>query len=414
MNGGSTTAVVPAKSKNRRVLFFVGIVVVILLAIVLAFNKFFLYNGKIARNVTIEGVEISNMTKSDAYKAVSSKYTLRDINLSYDGRDYKVKAGDIGLKYDIEGAVNDAYDMTKKDTYLKNIKKYFAVLFEGDNLKFDTSFDEAKLSEKVSKIADGINVKMKNASISIDGGINYKDSVTGREFDVAANKESIYKRISNKNAQVLPLKVNLKKPEITLDQVKQVNSTLGSFSTDYGSSPDGRRYNVGLAARKASDIILMPGEEFSYNAYTGPSNRANGYKNAPVIVYGKIKQAPGGGVCQTSSTMYNAALFAGMQITEVNNHSQHSSYVPRGRDATVSDGGLNLRFKNPYDHPVFIKNYADGGTVSSVIYGNETDKKKVSINVKYGSGVYSTYRNFVDDAGNVVKSEHIANSTYKK
>lgn len=89
----------------------------------------------------------------------------------------------------------------------------------------------------------------------------------------------------------------------------------------------------------------MPGEEFSYNKLTGPSNKANGYKDAPVIVYGKLEQSAGGGVCQTSSTVYNAALLSGMEITQVTNHSSASTYVPKGRDATVSDGGLNLKFK---------------------------------------------------------------------
>lgn len=103
-----------------------------------------------------------------------------------------------------------------------------------------------------------------------------------------------------------------------------------------------------------------------------------------------------------------------MQITEVTNHSAASSYVPRGRDATVSDGGLNLRFKNPYKHPVFVKNTANGSVVTSTIYGNSADKQNISIDVRYSSGKYSTYRYFKDDSGNIVKSEHISDSKYKQ
>lgn len=400
------------KGKKRIKIIF-GVVVLFILIIILSFNKFLLYNNKIAKNITIQGVEVSNMTQDEAIKAVTNKYEPRDLNMEYDKKNYKIHAKDINLSYDINGAVKEAYDLTKKNSYFGNVKTYFATLFEGDNVHIKTKFDEAKLSKKVSEISNDINVKMENASIVIDGGINYKDAITGREFDVAANKEAIYKKIDDKDTKTLSLKVNLKKPEITLDQVKKIDGVLGQYSTNYGSSSYGRAYNVGLAARSTSDVILMPGEEFSYNNLTGLTNRANGYKNAPVIVRGKLKQSPGGGVCQTSSTVYNAALFAGMEITEVTNHSSASTYVPRGRDATVSDGGLNLRFKNPYKHPVFIKNTANGSVITSTIYGNTSDKQNIGLDVRYGGGSYSTYRYFKDTSGNVVKSEHISDSKYK-
>ncbi|MDR1774688.1 MAG: VanW family protein [Clostridioides sp.] len=414
MSDNSKAEKIQKKINSKFLLKLFAIIVVVFCIMIFCFNKFFLYNGKIARNITIESVEVTNLTKSEARKLIDSKFKPQQLNMSYDNKDYVVEPSDIDLKYDISGAVTQAYDLTRKGNYIEDVKIYLGTLFKGKNIEIAKSFDEAKLSNKVTEISDSINVKMENAKVVIDGGITYKDPIVGKEFDVAENKESIYKMIKNMDKKTLNLKVNLVQPEITLQQVQAVNSTLGSYTTYYGSSPDGRRYNVGLAARKASDILLMPGEEFSYNKYTGPSNKANGYKNAPVIVYGAIKQAPGGGVCQTSSTMYNAALFAGMEITEVNNHTAASTYVPKGRDATVSDGGLNLRFKNPYNHPIYIKNYADGSNVTSIIYGSSEDKQKVSIEVKYSGGVYRTYRKYLDDKGNVTKKEFISAAEYKK
>jgi vancomycin resistance protein YoaR len=413
MSESSTEVEKLSKFKEKKLGIVLLGIAVLLIVIILSFNKFFLYNGKIAKNVFIQGVEVSNMTQDQALKTVTDKYEPRNLNLEYDKKNYKIHAKDINLKYDIDGAVKEAYNMTKKDSYFGNVKKYFGVLFNKEDINIKTSFDEAKLSTKVSEIANDINIKMENAAVVIDGGINYKDAITGKEFDVAVNKEAIYEKINKKDTKLLHIKVNLKKPEITLDQVKKVDAVLAQYSTNYGTSSYGRAYNVGLSARKTSDVLLMPGEEFSYNGMTGPSNRANGYKNAPVIVYGKLKQAPGGGVCQTSSTIYNTALFAGMQITEVTNHSAASSYVPRGRDATVSDGGLNLRFKNPYKHPVYVKNTANGSVITSTIYGNSSDKQNIGIDVKYSSGKYSTYRYFKDESGNVTKSEHISDSKYR-
>lgn len=404
------------KEKKRAFMIVLAVLAVVIGVSTYFFNNKFLYNGKIAKNVYIEDINVSDMTKEEALKAITDKYTPEDLNLTYDGKDYKISPNDIDLKYNTEEVVKNAYESTKKGSYLQNLKKYIDIRINKLGLKIESGYDEAKLSAQVSSIADSINVKMKNASVSVgSGGLNYTESVIGREFDLASNKESIYNMIKNKEHKSLELKVNLQKPDITTEQVKSVNSVIGQYSTTYSQSVSGRAYNVALSARKTSDVLLMPGEEFSYNKLTGPSNKANGYKDAPVIVYGKLEQSAGGGVCQTSSTVYNAALLAGMEITQVTNHSSASTYVPRGRDATVSDGGLNLKFKNPYNHPVYIKNYGGGGSVSSVVYGNSGDKPNISIEVKNtGKDKYSTYRVYKDSNGKVIKKEHISNSSYKE
>lgn len=404
------------KEKKRTFMIVLAVLAVAIGVSTYFFNNKVLYNGKIAKNVYIEDINVSDMTKEEALKAITDKYTPEDLNLTYDGKDYKISPNDIDLKYNTEEVVKNAYESTKKGSYFQNLKKYIDIRINKLDLKIESGYDEAKLSAQVSSIADSINVKMKNASINVgSGGLNYTESVIGREFDLASNKESIYNMIKNKEHKSLELKVNLQKPDITTEQVKSVNSVIGQYSTTYSQSVSGRAYNVALSARKTSDVLLMPGEEFSYNKLTGPSNKANGYKDAPVIVYGKLEQSAGGGVCQTSSTVYNAALLSGMEITQVTNHSSASTYVPRGRDATVSDGGLNLKFKNPYNHPVYIKNYAGGGSVSSIVYGNSGDKPNISIEVKTtGKDKYSTYRVYKDSNGKVIKREHIANSSYKE
>ncbi|MCC0695053.1 VanW family protein [Clostridioides sp. ES-S-0048-02] len=404
------------KEKKRNFIIVLAVLAVAIGVSTYFFNNKFLYNGKIAKNVYIEDINVSDMSKEEALKAVTDKYTPEDLNLTYDGKDYKISPNDIDLKYNTEEVVKNAYESTKKGSYFQNLKKYIDIRINKLSLKIESGYDEAKLSAQVSSVADSINVKMKNASVSVgSGGLNYTESVIGREFDLASNKESIYNMIKNKEHKPLELKVNLQKPDITTEQVKSVNSVIGQYSTTYSQSVSGRAYNVALSARKTSDVLLMPGEEFSYNKLTGPSNKANGYKDAPVIVYGKLEQSAGGGVCQTSSTVYNAALLSGMEITQVTNHSSASTYVPRGRDATVSDGGLNLKFKNPYNHPVYIKNYAGGGSVSSIVYGNSGDKPNISIEVKNtGKDKYSTYRMYKDSNGKVIKREHISNSSYKE
>ena len=123
----------------------------------------------------------------------------------------------------------------------------------------------------------------------------------------------------------------------------------------------------------------MPGETLSYNKATGNRTVTNGYKNAPVIVQGVVQDGIGGGVCQVSTTLYNATLYSGLEIVQLRNHTIPSSYVPKGRDATVADSGIDFVFKNNLNHPIYIKNYVSGNTVTCQIYGSSKDKQNIEI-----------------------------------
>jgi hypothetical protein len=186
----------------------------------------------------------------------------------------------------------------------------------------------------------------------------------------------------------------------------------------------------------------MPDEVFSYNDHTGMRTVANGYKNAPVIVQGVVQEGIGGGVCQVSSTLYNSVLYAGLEIVNLKNHSIPSTYVPKGRDATVTDGGIDFVFKNNLKYPVYLKNYVSGNVVTCQIYGSSKDKQNIQIatsidgvsvapikkvddptipkgeekNLEASRNGYtvSTYRLYIDNNANVAKKEKVATSYYPK
>ena len=186
----------------------------------------------------------------------------------------------------------------------------------------------------------------------------------------------------------------------------------------------------------------MPGDTFSYNKATGKRTVDNGYKDAPVIVQGVMQEGIGGGVCQVSTTLYNATLYAGLEYVELRNHSIAPSYVSKGRDATVADSGIDFVFKNNLNHPIYIKNYVSGNTVTCQIYGSSKDKQNIQIEtntdnvskaptkkvddptilkgeekvMEKGRDGYtvSTYRIYKDKQGNVIKKEKVATSYYPK
>jgi|GEM_PF-2307536 len=134
------------------------------------------------------------------------------------------------------------------------------------------------------------------------------------------------------------------------------DSEMGAYFTVMFNSSEERIHNIKKAAKRIHNVTLEPGESFSFNEVVGNSNIADdGWKPAGAYVNGQLVDSYGGGICQVSSTLYNAVLEAGLNVTEVHNHSKSVTYVPVGQDATVAYGYLDFQFVNPYDFPIKIK-----------------------------------------------------------
>lgn len=152
-------------------------------------------------------------------------------------------------------------------------------------------------------------------------------------------------------------------------ELERIKRQIGSYSTSFSSGDSGRNHNILLSSNSIDGKLVMPGEVFSFNDATGLRDRANGYRESIVIVNKKPVLGIGGGVCQTSSTLYNALSSTGIEIVERHNHSLPVGYVPLGQDATVADYSLDFRFRNNFDYPIFIKSDIVGNTVQIRIYG---------------------------------------------
>lgn len=383
------------------------------------FNKKYIYTNVIAKNIFVEGIDVSNLTKEEAINYVNENVILGELQLNYNGETNVISPDEIDLKYNTSEVVDEAYHYTKTDSYFENVKRFFDLNKNSKNLEIKSLYNENKLSEKIQNISDLINVDMKNAKVYISdsGNISVSSATIGKELDIASTKESIYDAIKNKDYKSIDLKVNIKEPKISTEAAKSVNTLLAEFSTKFSTKDSNRVTNVVLSAKATSDVLLMPGEEFSYNNLTGKRTTSNGYKDAPVIINGKLEQDVGGGVCQVSSTLFNSVLYSGLDVTSRRNHSLKSSYVSIGRDAMVSDGGSDFRFKNPYSHPVYIKNTVSNGVITSKIYGNTSDKKNISIKVEpyttEGLDAAKTYIEYKDSNGKVIRTQYISNSVYK-
>lgn len=173
----------------------------------------------------------------------------------------------------------------------------------------------------------------------------------------------------NKESYTIPLKVLL--PKVTTNQIgtEAFPDLLASFSTKYSTANTSRSTNIRLASEKINGIVIMPGETFSYNQTVGKRTAAAGFKSAAVYAGGKVTTGIGGGICQVSSTLYNAVLLANLEIVERVNHGFDPGYVKAGTDATVSWGGPDFKFKNNRSYPIKVICSGNNGTVSFQLFG---------------------------------------------
>ncbi len=202
---------------------------------------------------------------------------------------------------------------------------------------------------------------------------NHRITFTESQPGIEVSKEDIENAISGNSSDVFKIPAKITQPETTSESLKNtlLADELGRFSSSYASSSSDRAYNIKLACEKINGYVLAPGEEFSYNNVVGPRTTERGFRVANVYVGNTVQPGVGGGICQVSSTMYNAVVFADLEITERRNHTLPVDYVPMGRDATVSYGTTDFKFKNTTSMPVEIKAIAEGRINTIIIMGTD-------------------------------------------
>lgn len=194
-------------------------------------------------------------------------------------------------------------------------------------------------------------------------------SKTGKFVIMDTIEKEWLPRLTTMIGQSQELPMVLDQPEVTEADFQQVDQRLiGKYTTYFDGSNVNRTTNIRLAAKAINNLILSPGERFSFNRVVGPSTPERGYKLAKVIVRGEYTIGFGGGICQVSSTLYNSVDEAGLKILQRNSHSKEVAYVPPGRDATVSWGGPDFRFKNNLTKPILIRVRVTDHSITTYVF----------------------------------------------
>ncbi len=442
---------------KKRVLIIL-IVTLFLMVISTVFAILNLNNEKIINGINIEGIDVSNLTREEAYNKINNRVESikkEEIQIKYNDYIKNITPEQIELDINIKKAVDDAYKIGRRNNIIIDNYQILLSSIIKKNLKITINYNNDILNGILKTIEEEIPGKIENYSYEIDKDkliiTNGKEGLIVKEDLLEKNILKKIKKLLNEkdkdnivNIEVdnqKPEKINLEKihneiykePEdayisedpfeihveqngldfdIDMEEAKKIieeekteyeiplkitkpNKTvsdlgekvfkeyLSKFTTVFDAGNTNRASNIALAAKTLNGTILKPGEVFSYNKVIGNTTKEKGYKLGGAYVNGQVVQAYGGGICQVSTTLYNAVLYANLEIVQRYNHTYAVSYVPAGRDATVSYGGKDFKFKNSRKYPIKIEGVAKNGTVSISIKGiKEENENEIQLESK--------------------------------
>lgn len=270
----------------------------------------------------------------------------------------------------------------------------------------------------LDRIYEELHTEPRDASLDPANGYAFVDSVTGVDFD----KERVGRELAKAKAgSTVTADLIYTEPEITSQDLKDhlFKDTLSAYTTPVGGSANNRT-NISLAAAKCDGIILLPGEEFSFNNTVGIQTAETGFKTADAILNGEIIQAYGGGICQVSTTIFAAALYADLEIVERWNHDYVARYIDAGLDAAVAWDALDMRIANDTPYPVRMDVKYSGNDLSVALIGARTDDAVIEITTKTLSNPsdhlleIETYRKVYTEDKSQLFIEKVAHSVYEK
>ncbi len=326
-------------------------------------DNFNILKAKIFKtNIKIKN-EYNKEILQDIIKNINSELpgAVKEVSYEIDNDKLIITKGNSGIYIDSEKLKNDI--INNINSQLIDIKNDIQIPVKEKNAD---PIDIEKIYKEIYK-------ESKDAYIEEDP---FKLHVEEDGLDFAISMEEAKKIISEeKDSYEIPLKIDKAKVKTEDLGDKLFKETLSKFTTIYDAGNTSRGTNIAIAARTINNTVILPGETFSYNKILGNTTKEKGYQLGTAYVGGKVVPAYGGGICQVSTTLYNAAIYANLEIIERYNHSYSVSYVSGSRDATVSYGGKDFKFKNSRTYPIKIVASAKNGVISVSLKGIKEEKE---------------------------------------
>lgn len=360
---------------------------VCLLTLGLGLTAFAEEEDTILNGVTIGGVDVSGMTKSQAMDALASyveDVKEETITLKIGDNTLEAPLASFGLTCTYEDAVEEALGIGRTGHVLKRYKEQKDLQQGGKAYPLEWTAGETQVRAYVESNCTQFDQEAKNASLTRENGaFQFVAGEDGLVLDVDASVRAIMNYLDGgwDEGEAVELATEITEPEGSAEELQYVQDLLGSFTTSFSTSGSNRSLNVNSGAEHIDGTVLYPGEEFSAYETVAPFTAENGYAMAGSYLNGETVDSMGGGICQVSTTLYNAVLRAELEVTERSPHSMTVAYVELSEDAAIAGTYKDLKFVNNTDYPIYIEGYTTSDKkVTFNIYGKETrdSNRKIS------------------------------------
>lgn len=402
--------------------------------------------------VTIDGTDLGGMSMADAQTLISGKQaetsSAFSLVVAAGEKRWRITSQEVPMVFDAQMVLERAWAVGRTGTLEERYAQIQQAAQSGVHFSTGFTYDRSAIAGLVDIIADSLDVEMKNATLDAFDMNNRTFTFTEARPGYRVNREALAAEIlaaldEGAYDRVIIVQGESIEPTLYRAQLEGLFGRISSFSTKTTKDKD-RNTNIALSASALNGRVVLPGETLSFNECTGQRTGAKGYREAGAIAGGVLVDDTGGGVCQTSSTLFNAVVRADLKIVERSAHSWPSNYVEKGEDATVNYPSLDFVFKNEGEFPVFVVAWYENQKVTVEIYGQMLEngmsidlESKVTKTIKpsddllytfdaslpVGTRQYGrekrtgyevdTYKVYKDSAGNEIERKKLWTTTYR-
>lgn len=287
---------------------------------------------------------------------------------------------DLDVHLDREKILDEALLVGRRGSFAERVSDIASVLVNGKDVPLSLTVDGDKLDAYLDDVHRRYDRQPENAFAEPTAeGVAIHPEKEGVVIDTSETKAQLADMLAQGHLKPLAVPVaERSQAGVKAADLQQIDTVLTYYTTHFDPADTNRTANIALAQNLLNHALISPQSQFSFNDFIGTRTKEKGYKDAPVYMDNQVVMDAGGGVCQVSTTLFNAALRAGLMIYGRSPHFAPAGYVPVGLDATVADNGPDLVFSNPFDHPIYCYTVMGTDTITVYILGNHADTCSVS------------------------------------
>lgn len=334
--------------------------------------------GNLPSGLTVGGISLAGLTEEEANRRIEehvAAMSTQEITLTIADQEITTSAEELGFSWSNQEEVAAAAQQYAGGNLLRRYLNQKQLENAPLEVPLKTAVDAGKVASFVETHLNSYTRPAQEASITrTEDGFEVTESVVGMEVDIDATRQALDAAIQDGLTAPVTVAavVTETHPVMTTEALSTIQDELGAFSTTFNSGNYSRTKNLKTGAGKINGTVLMPGEEFSAYTWLTPFTIENGYASAGSYANGQVVDTVGGGACQICTTLYNAALESELEITQRQNHSMIVDYVKPSMDAAIAGTVKDLKFKNPYETPIYLEGVVKGNTIKFIVYGQET------------------------------------------